>query len=1169
MKTRILISLCIFFLAFINTLLSQTIEVTYTFNKPVLITNDKGYTEVIFQNAPNFNEEGKPLIPHFTAEVLLPQNTNLTGVQIVSMRHSEIAEDIILQPASKSFPISKGIPEDYQVPFHSELYSYEQAYPELSVNNIVTQYLSGHSIGLFTFCPLIYYPAGKKVQWLEEITFLLEYNYTEPGLQIQKNLRTSHTIRNRIRGIVDNPDALQSYHYHNGRVLIENDILLITANNLKSAFNDYAVFKRSTGFIVKVLGVESIYSGYTGADEQEKIRNCIISHYQNYGTSYVILGGDSDPVDPNQDIIPHRGLYVNDGTWSDADIPSDMYYACLDGNWNNNDNNKWGEPGEYDIYAEVAVGRLCVDNATEIANITNKLIFYQNAPVKPDIQKALMLGEYLGLGSYGGDCKDQITNGSSAHGFTTEGLPVYFSVNTLFDRDYDWYNMDVFQHFNLTGINLLNHLGHAHVTSNMKIGNSQINLSNFQNDGISRGYVIGYSQGCYSGSFDNRDANGTYLSSDCFAENITTFSRGEVAMVANSRYGFYAYNNTNSSSQYLDRQFFDAICGEGITAIGNTINDAREDNAGFMNSWGQMRWVIYGSNLLGDPSMDIWTKLPVDILATYPLCVPIGISQISFQTDAPAARIGLQQNGEIIGRGITDESGFLLLELFNPLSQMDEIDLSIIAHNRNRYSSTICVSEDGPFVVYYNHNYYEQDGNGNGLLDYGETVSLSLSMKNIGSEFAENVNVKLSIADFTQTINLTDNLEYYGDFQPEQVITIDDGFSFEIEELVMDQHYFRFMIKAEGDTTWTSFLSAEVNAPVLKLDKVKFQDLFTGNGNGIPEPGETGKLMLYAKNTGHAASSEVIVSLGSSFPYLTIIEDVVNVGIINPDSSVIADFTIIIDDWIPVTGAFADFNCYISADPYQSDSVFSLKIGRVIEDWETAGFFVFDWEHTGDNNWYISMLDPYEGQYCTRSGKIGNLETSGLKLSAEVTHTDSISFYYKVSTEIEKDFLIFTIDDETRGCWSGESEWKRFGCLVNEGEHTFQWTFEKDSSGSSGQDRVFVDYINLPVSEDFFVGDEFPLHKPQTNQVIIYPNPFSDYVNIMFTQEIHCEISIEIYDMHGRKIYTVADEHISEGEKCHTWGGITDYGAKAPPGIYYVNVVAGNTNYSGKIILIK
>jgi len=224
--------------------------------------------------------------------------------------------------------------------------------------------------------------------------------------------------------------------------------------------------------------------------------------------------------------------------------------------------------------------------------------------------------------AHGGDYMDEITEGSSNNGVTTVGFAENISISKLYDRDGGWNKYNVFNEINSDGVHLMNHLGHSNVQYNMKMNNSDLNTSNFQNDGITRGFVIGYSQGCYNGSFDNRETGGNYSNGDCFAEKITTIATAEVACIANSRYGWYSPGGTGSTSQFVHRQFCDAIFGEEIFTIAYINSDSKEDNAVRFNSSGNMRWVVYQTNLFGDPSLDIWTDIPVEITPTYADVIP-------------------------------------------------------------------------------------------------------------------------------------------------------------------------------------------------------------------------------------------------------------------------------------------------------------------------------------------------------------------------------------------------------------------------------------------------------------------------------------------------------------------------------------------------------------------
>ena len=69
-----------------------------------------------------------------------------------------------------------------------------------------------------------------------------------------------------------------------------------------------------------------------------------------------VVGGD--PA-----VVPVRGVYVQAGGVTETDLPTDEYYACLNGPWNGNGDSNWGEAndgaggGDIDLTAQVYVGR--------------------------------------------------------------------------------------------------------------------------------------------------------------------------------------------------------------------------------------------------------------------------------------------------------------------------------------------------------------------------------------------------------------------------------------------------------------------------------------------------------------------------------------------------------------------------------------------------------------------------------------------------------------------------------------------------------------------------------------------------------------------------------------------------------------------------------------------
>lgn len=121
----------------------------------------------------------------------------------------------------------------------------------------------------------------------------------------------------------------------------------------------------------------------------EKIRNYITQEYQQNSIEHVVLGGDVEHV-------AFRGFYCHvqsSSVYEDNNIPSDIYFSSLDGNWNTNGNNLWGEIGEDDLLPEVSVGRMSFSNTTELAAMLNKTVKYQNEPVLGELRNPLLAEE--------------------------------------------------------------------------------------------------------------------------------------------------------------------------------------------------------------------------------------------------------------------------------------------------------------------------------------------------------------------------------------------------------------------------------------------------------------------------------------------------------------------------------------------------------------------------------------------------------------------------------------------------------------------------------------------------------------------------------------------------------------------------------------------------------
>ena len=1040
-------------------LFSDTVEHYQEIEFPELEFNGE-YLQIEYENCIKYGEEGAPLIPWHGIDLLLPPNQEVTSVNIIDKEYYPVEETGVIEPAARPFPISKPAPSDYQAIPDPSIYERDAIYPVNILSEAYTGYLSGHGIASLQFCPVEYNPVTRTIRFIKSVTISMETETSSRAAEVEAKLRGTDEVHNRIERIVDNPSAISQYSYTRDDRLIDYDLLLITNSELEPFFQDYVEYKRSTGYSTAVELVEDIYVTYTGIDEASQVRNCIISYYENYGIDYVIMGGDAGNSN-EEAIVPHRGFAVDD----EPSLPSDMYFSNLDGTWNNDGDGYWGEQNEIDPYSEVLIGRICVDSAAEVTNAVNKHILYQNDPVIEDIERVVMVGEELNDNpqTNGGDYKDQIANGGSYDGYYTEGVSNNFNINYFYERDMNWNKYDLFDEFSDTGINLLNHLGHSSPTYNMKMENSDLTNNNFTNNGITRGFAIGYSQGCYNGSFDNWHYNG-YYTQDCFAEKISVgISGGEVACIANSRYGWYMPGGTNSSSQYYDRMFFHGIFGEGLSKVGEVNQYSHEEDVSMMQNNSNMRWVCYQTNLFGDPTLDIWTEEPTDISMNYPATLPIGISEVQIISDTPNTRIGLVQDGELIGRALTDENGVTNLETFEPIDSPGLISVSAIAHNKNRFLGNIVIVTDQPYVVMEAIEIEDVEGNNNGELDYGETANLGISLNNVGNEPA--LGVTATIITLNQHLTIIDNTLYCGDIAGDTTIDFEGAFTVEIADDVEDQHEAVIILEitdSEG-TVWGNNFTLTMNAPNITFGYAEIDDS-TGNNDGVIDAGETILMSIPTMNAGHAITEEII-SVLLNFDQWVNIETVSTIlDPLEAGEMAEAEFSISISPDTP-EGTELIFNYNASAGNYASSIDYNFRVGLVLEDFENGNFDTYPWVFAG-TEWQIDDL-AYNGNYSARSGTIGNNSTTSLMIETWINSAGEISFYKKVSCEVDPDnhnfdWLGFYIDGQQIERWDGEDPWSQESYYVTEGLHTFEWRYRKDQAVSSGSDAGWVDYIVFP-----------------------------------------------------------------------------------------------------------
>jgi hypothetical protein len=99
-----------------------------------------------------------------------------------------------------------------------------------------------------------------------------------------------------------------------------------------------------------------------------------------------------------------------------------------------------------------------------------------------------------------------------------------------------------------------------------------------------------------------------------------------------------------------------------------------------------------------------------------------------------------------------------------------------------------------------------------------------------------------------------------------------------------------------------------------------------------------------------------------------------------------------------------------------------------------------------------------------QSGTGVHSSQSDLIYTTTLTGNGSISFAFKTSCEsVSFDNLRFYIDGVEQNRWGGTTAWTTISFAVTSGLHTFTWSYFKDSSVSSGDDKVYIDDVAINI----------------------------------------------------------------------------------------------------------
>ena len=656
---RLLRSLCAFFClcAAISSSAApgRTMKLTFGFSRDDIEFGAwKGYDTVRLRGGTLPEDTpGLPWLPAKFVTVWLPSDAEVAGVQAHVLDEILLRADVNLIPVQPPVPVAIPDVRQFTLPDPVAYQSVDRV-PAAGFDLSHEGNLRGNRLCSFRLNPLRYVPGRQELYLAGEI--VLEVSY-ETGHRTQSfRGGNDELFRSRVERLAENSssrawaeddsevspsgDSDDRSGMLQKRVLAagsaaSNDYLVITSESLTNAFQTLADHRAAhDGFSTEVVTVDWISTNYTGlkpsggSDIQTRIRECIADYVQNRGTAYVVLGGDNT-------IVERRKCYVSSGSYTAADIPADLYYAGIDGTWDEDADGVYGEANysgpddEGDLYADVMLGRIPVRTAEQAMNYINRLIALETGSQEAAPKKYMLAAHKL-WDSYAEDSRpsdllydghaqfrstapehSRVSDGevwmrrifrdyvqSSGWEAMPDGIGIMCDTITSWDAstcgDYSAGGQHLVQRLNEEWSFMVmdTHGGNTSWSCEGGFGTADaLSLTGRVN--------LVYTTACLTGAFDQVDPS----LSEAFLRNPVG---GSLVYLGSSRYNWGSpgsyYGGTGKGFM---RDFLELVFDEEVLCVGQAFDAHKEANVGAGASSGSVRWVYFAMNLQGDPAFCI------------------------------------------------------------------------------------------------------------------------------------------------------------------------------------------------------------------------------------------------------------------------------------------------------------------------------------------------------------------------------------------------------------------------------------------------------------------------------------------------------------------------------------------------------------------------------------
>jgi hypothetical protein len=728
--------------------------------------------------------------------------------------------------------------EDVPFEFDQETYKKDEFVSPKLASIEVLGVLRSFRIARLTVAPVSYNPVQGIIRVVNDIE--LEVVYTGADNSLTEYIKASaySPYFEPVRKSLLNGNTRQNYPNYPDLTKYPVKYLIVSDRMFENDLQPFIEWKIKKGFNVVVAYTDVIGTTYA------QIQSYVHAQY-NAGT----------PTNP----APSFVLFVGDTPQIPATLGSssqkmtDLYYASVDG----------------DMFPEMYYGRFSARNSNQLIPQIEKTLYYE----KYQFSDPSYLNKVTLIAGADGTWNPRVGQPTihyatqnyynAAHGFTD-----VYAYLTSYAGCYDPSRI---------GVAFINYTAHCSETSWGDPSLTQAAVNNFTN--VDK-YPLAIGNCCLAADFGY---------AECIGETwMRAANKGSVVYIGSSPSSYWfedfywavgAFPIVGTNNGYVptyaettwgayDAPFVsDYVSAGGTVMVGNLAVTTVHIQGYPSHSSPLYYWQAY--NVLGDPSVVIYHSEGSTNTVSHLPILPIGLTTYEV-TALPGSYVAISKDGVLHGSALVGASGVVDVPI-EPVLAGGNVDIVVTKPQYRPYMVQVpAAALVGPYVVLDSYVINDATGNNNGLADYGENISLNMTVKNVGADPSAALTVTIAGTNQYVTLNSPASKEFPA-APSGGTSTVDSAFSFSIANFVPDQHVATFQLNiTDGSATWTSNLRITLQAPVLAINQA-IEVLDTGgNGNGILDPGETGILKVTVKNNGKSDIQNVSLTMTSANPMLVI-----------------------------------------------------------------------------------------------------------------------------------------------------------------------------------------------------------------------------------------------------------------------------------------------------------